>query len=69
MIPRGTHPLGMKEGQKKMGCVNKDGESSQNFHGVRPLSGENRVGGDFDKSPTSHTTTVRTVPYTAVQST
>ncbi len=28
----------------------------------------NRVGGDFDKSPTSHTT-VRTVPYTAVQST
>ena len=27
----------------------------------------NRVGGEFSNSPTSHTT-VRTVPYTAVQS-
>ena len=32
------------------------------------FSSENRVGGEFINSPTSHTT-VRTVPYTAVQST
>ena len=35
---------------------------------VEPPFLGNRVGGDFDKSPTSHTT-VRTVRYTAVQST